>query len=122
MAKQLAFTDERGTTHDRSYWRPVQISFSPADKSASVLFYGYANAQARTDGKSPIAQKFYAIPRENYDAYYATAAIEGAGKGALKSAYAFAMATKDYDQNGNPVKTETLEENKKSFFEGATDV
>ncbi len=67
MAKQKEFIDERGVDFAKSYWRPVQITFSIADKTGSALFYGYKDKKARDDNKQPVGQKFYSVLSAQYE-------------------------------------------------------
>jgi hypothetical protein len=78
--------------HAASYWRPASISLVPADRRASVTFYGYHDRAARHDGKSPIATKQYSVADEAYDGSFGAAAQSIAGNNPQATAYALATS------------------------------
>jgi len=119
MAKLLPFTTPEGFTADMAYWRPVQCNLSIADKSANVVFYGYKDVQARKDGKQPLAGavKQYSVSSDQFDKYFAPAAVKGTDH--VAQCYKLADDTPDTDSgtkdaDGKPVLI--------PFFQSAQDV
>jgi hypothetical protein len=106
MAKQMAHTDASGNSYTASYWRVVQVNIGIADKSASVLFYGYKDDAARQSGKVNIGQKLYGLFGDKVTEYFGASVLDTANP--MEQAYKLTM--------------DTLDTNGKSFFEGALDV
>ena len=107
MALEMSYSDKFGNDYPLSYWRLVQINFSPSDETASFTFYGYKDEAARLSGKAASGSKTYSIAKEAYATYLSVAAITGLDKNVLNNGYTLAKAT--------------LEVGGKSFFDGAID-
>ena len=110
MGKVMSFEDSSGTVHESSYWLPVAIEINKLNKSAMVRFAGYHNQESRNLRKYPIGTKIYYAQGETFDALYSTDAVD---KDPYRASYTLAENTLE----GIPDT-----ENRKSFFDGATDV
>ncbi len=94
MAKQMNYTDAAGNNYTASYWRVVLYSFSPADLTGRIVFYGYASKDARDQNKAPVGVKEYAVTQAQYAQYFAPTIATGATN-SVQQCYDFADATKD---------------------------
>ena len=108
MAKQMDYTDKSGNVCPLSYWRPVQINISIADKAVWVVFYGYKDEAARIAKKESVGQKAYSLVGDNFTTYFSAAALDTLNP--MKQAYKLAMDTLDTNNNQD------------SFFKNSLDV
>ena len=108
MAKQMNYTDAGGNVCPLSYWRPVQINISIADKEVRVVFYGYKDEAARIEKKESVGQKAYSLVGDKFTAYFSAASLDALNP--MKQAYKLCMDILDTNNNQD------------SFFKGAIDV
>ena len=121
MAFQMTYESPDGDTVETSYWRVVQVSIGQADKTASILFYGYRSKSAREANKQPLsgAIKSYVAGEAEYESYFSDLALKNAEATPVAQAYAFAKSVKD----GTAISTSPDDPpSSVSFFESATDV
>lgn len=117
MAFQKVYSDQSGNDYPVSYWRVVQVNFSPVDEAALVMFYCYKDQASRLAGKQSVGQKSYSVGKPDYPTYFSVANLDLSNP--IEQGYLLCKNVKDIDSgtkdaNGLPIM--------KSFFNGAIDV
>lgn len=91
MAWQLDFTDpDTGANYPESYWHPAIVALEKPTESGNVVFYGYATAQSRLDGRQSVAIRAYRITAESFATYFDSAAQNPEGVNPYSAAYLLA--------------------------------
>lgn len=106
MALALNWTTDSGLSVPNSYWTLAQITFSPIDKTGSLLWYGYTSQADQAAGMPPIGQVGFDISPATWAAFIgSTGALTPTLREALEQ---YAMSS--------------LSNMSKAFFSAATQV
>lgn len=108
---------ETGAIYTQSYWIAASLYIRKPDGTGNIVFYGYADHQARLDGKREIATKSYKLTPDSYEEYFAPSAQNPSGVNPYATAYQMALETLEGQapEEGEP-------DSRISFFEGAEPV
>ena len=104
----MAYIADTKANHTTSYWNVRAVRLFPRDNTAEILFFGFADKSARDGQGRKIGEKKYVVLPKDYPKYFADKELMKVNKTPEKQAYLYA--------------TDKLEENGKSFFDGASDV
>jgi hypothetical protein len=117
MAFQRAFTDASGNVCPTAYWFPAQVNLGFANRTAYVVFQGWRDVDAWTQGKTPLpgAVKTYTITGPEFLSLYQEHIAPG-GPNIAQMVFTYARNKKD-------VVVDPADPSKNvSFFEHAQEV
>jgi hypothetical protein len=122
MAKQMAYTDERGVNYAASYWKPESIHIDATSLTALIIFRGYANVTARNAQKQVIGEHTYTVYASTFVATFPSL-INNPSGAFLPQCYALATSTLEGPVPlPDPNTGITPPDTRVSFFNGALDV
>jgi hypothetical protein len=96
MAYIKACSDPTGNHYPAAYWRPDKVALDKKERTGSVSFYAYRDADAAAKKLDPISgiEKHYVVRGDAFDAAYLRHIAKG-GPNVVELAYELAESTRD---------------------------